>query len=220
MATLGILPEKPSPPRGRAALHAVPDAPGVPRGRRSGRIRHRRKAHRRAHQAPAPEEIDGPGRAWPPHRPLRQLPLAARDWPRRAHPAQPGPHRHGLLQGPQLLLRAGAADPVPHPSRQGPRAPAPVRRRRPVPTSSSRSATWFPTASSTPTSPSSCPRSPAASRSSHQHFGCEFLYVLSGALTIRHGAAIHRIEQGDAIYFDAVHHAQLRVLRRRRPRPR
>jgi transcriptional regulator with XRE-family HTH domain len=38
---------------------------------------------------------------------------------------------------------------------------------------------------------------------SHQHFGCEFLYVLSGTLTIRHGAADHQIEPGDAIYFDA-----------------
>jgi transcriptional regulator with XRE-family HTH domain len=37
----------------------------------------------------------------------------------------------------------------------------------------------------------------------HQHFGCEFLYVLSGTLTIRHGATIHQAEQGDAVYFDA-----------------
>ena len=37
----------------------------------------------------------------------------------------------------------------------------------------------------------------------HQHFGCEFLFVLSGALEIRHGANIHRVDQGDAIYFDA-----------------
>jgi transcriptional regulator with XRE-family HTH domain len=37
----------------------------------------------------------------------------------------------------------------------------------------------------------------------HQHFGCEFLFVLSGALDIRHGANTHRVEQGDAIYFDA-----------------
>jgi transcriptional regulator with XRE-family HTH domain len=37
----------------------------------------------------------------------------------------------------------------------------------------------------------------------HQHFGCEFLFALSGALEIRHGANVHRIEQGDAIYFDA-----------------
>jgi len=37
----------------------------------------------------------------------------------------------------------------------------------------------------------------------HQHFGCEFLFILSGALDIRHGANVHRVERGDAIYFDA-----------------
>jgi transcriptional regulator with XRE-family HTH domain len=37
----------------------------------------------------------------------------------------------------------------------------------------------------------------------HQHAGCEFLYLLSGALDVRHGEATHRIEPGDAIYFDA-----------------
>lgn len=37
----------------------------------------------------------------------------------------------------------------------------------------------------------------------HQHAGCEFLYLLSGALEVRHGDAKHRIEAGDAIYFDA-----------------
>src|SRR5664280_137797 len=47
------------------------------------------------------------------------------------------------------------------------------------------------------------PASPGHEPRSHQHFGCEFLYVLSGALTIRHGEATHQIEQGDAIYFDA-----------------
>jgi transcriptional regulator with XRE-family HTH domain len=38
---------------------------------------------------------------------------------------------------------------------------------------------------------------------SHQHFGCEFLFVLSGSLTIRHGSIAHQVEEGDAIYFDA-----------------
>jgi transcriptional regulator with XRE-family HTH domain len=38
---------------------------------------------------------------------------------------------------------------------------------------------------------------------SHQHFGCEFLFILSGTLTIRHGATTHQVEQGDAIYFDS-----------------
>ncbi|MEO8735520.1 MAG: XRE family transcriptional regulator [Edaphobacter sp.] len=37
----------------------------------------------------------------------------------------------------------------------------------------------------------------------HQHAGCEFLYLLSGVLDVRHGQATHRIEVGDAIYFDA-----------------
>jgi transcriptional regulator with XRE-family HTH domain len=47
------------------------------------------------------------------------------------------------------------------------------------------------------------PAKPGVEPRSHQHFGCEFLYVLSGKLTIRHGAHVHQIEQGDAIYFDA-----------------
>ena len=37
----------------------------------------------------------------------------------------------------------------------------------------------------------------------HQHTGCEFLYLLSGGLEVRHGDTTHRIEAGDAIYFDA-----------------
>jgi transcriptional regulator with XRE-family HTH domain len=37
----------------------------------------------------------------------------------------------------------------------------------------------------------------------HQHAGCEFLYLLSGKLDVRHGASAHHIEAGDAIYFDA-----------------
>jgi transcriptional regulator with XRE-family HTH domain len=37
----------------------------------------------------------------------------------------------------------------------------------------------------------------------HQHTGCEFLYLLSGTLDVRHGETTHRIEVGDAIYFDA-----------------
>jgi transcriptional regulator with XRE-family HTH domain len=37
----------------------------------------------------------------------------------------------------------------------------------------------------------------------HQHPGCEFLYLLSGALEVRHGEATHRIDPGDAIYFDS-----------------
>ena len=37
----------------------------------------------------------------------------------------------------------------------------------------------------------------------HQHTGCEFLYLLSGSLDVRHGDATHHVEAGDAIYFDA-----------------
>jgi transcriptional regulator with XRE-family HTH domain len=37
----------------------------------------------------------------------------------------------------------------------------------------------------------------------HRHAGCEFLYLLSGSLDVRHGETTHHIEAGDAIYFDA-----------------
>src|SRR5260370_26615716 len=37
----------------------------------------------------------------------------------------------------------------------------------------------------------------------HQHEGCEFLYLLSGSLNVRHGDATHRVEAGDSVYFDA-----------------
>jgi transcriptional regulator with XRE-family HTH domain len=37
----------------------------------------------------------------------------------------------------------------------------------------------------------------------HQHVGCEFLYLLSGTLDVRHGETVHHVEAGDAIYFDA-----------------
>jgi transcriptional regulator with XRE-family HTH domain len=37
----------------------------------------------------------------------------------------------------------------------------------------------------------------------HQHVGCEFLYLLSGRLDVRHGEITHRVEAGDAVYFDA-----------------
>jgi transcriptional regulator with XRE-family HTH domain len=47
------------------------------------------------------------------------------------------------------------------------------------------------------------PVQPGHEPRAHQHFGCEFLFLLSGALTIRHGTVVHQIEQGDAIYFDA-----------------
>jgi transcriptional regulator with XRE-family HTH domain len=37
----------------------------------------------------------------------------------------------------------------------------------------------------------------------HQHFGCEFLYLLSGKLDVTHGEVTHHVEAGDAVYFDA-----------------
>jgi len=37
----------------------------------------------------------------------------------------------------------------------------------------------------------------------HQHTGCEFLYVMTGALDIQHGESKYHIETGDAVYFDA-----------------
>ena len=37
----------------------------------------------------------------------------------------------------------------------------------------------------------------------HQHAGCEFLYLLSGKLDVRHGETTHHVEAGDAVYFDA-----------------
>ena len=40
-------------------------------------------------------------------------------------------------------------------------------------------------------------------RRAHQHPGCEFLYVVEGELEIVHGEGKHRLEAGDAVYFDA-----------------
>ena len=37
----------------------------------------------------------------------------------------------------------------------------------------------------------------------HQHAGCEFLYLLSGTLDVRHGDSTYQVAAGDAIYFDA-----------------
>ena len=37
----------------------------------------------------------------------------------------------------------------------------------------------------------------------HQHFGYEFLYVLTGKLAVQHGETTYHLEVGDAVYFDA-----------------
>jgi transcriptional regulator with XRE-family HTH domain len=39
--------------------------------------------------------------------------------------------------------------------------------------------------------------------SPHQHYGCEFLYVLHGDLKVSHGEVIHHLTTGDAVYFDS-----------------
>jgi transcriptional regulator with XRE-family HTH domain len=46
----------------------------------------------------------------------------------------------------------------------------------------------------------------------HQHFGYEFLYVLSGRLAVHHGETTYDLEVGDAVYFDAntIHSYQCR----------
>ncbi len=40
-------------------------------------------------------------------------------------------------------------------------------------------------------------------RRAHQHTGCEFLYVVEGALDVQHGVVLHHLEAGDAAYFDS-----------------
>lgn len=37
----------------------------------------------------------------------------------------------------------------------------------------------------------------------HVHPGCEFLYVLSGEMEIRHGDKLYEVHAGDSVYFDA-----------------
>lgn len=47
------------------------------------------------------------------------------------------------------------------------------------------------------------PAKPGREPKSHQHAGCEFLYLLSGTLDIQHGDVTHHAGPGDAVYFDA-----------------
>jgi transcriptional regulator with XRE-family HTH domain len=50
----------------------------------------------------------------------------------------------------------------------------------------------------------------------HSHPGVELLYVMSGALEVRVGKEEHRLEQGDAMYFDAsVAHGYRKVGKKR-----
>lgn len=47
------------------------------------------------------------------------------------------------------------------------------------------------------------PMKPGREPRAHQHLGCEFLYLLTGRLDVRHGDVTHHVEPGDAVYFDA-----------------
>jgi len=44
---------------------------------------------------------------------------------------------------------------------------------------------------------------PVEKLKAHQHPGVEFLFVIKGRLEIRTGSAVHTLEAGDTIYFDA-----------------
>lgn len=39
-------------------------------------------------------------------------------------------------------------------------------------------------------------------KSSHE--GEEFIYVLSGAITLEYGSDTHRLDQGDSVYYDSI----------------
>ena len=83
------------------------------------------KRHRRTHQAAAAEEIHGAGGAGQTYRALGQLPFATGDGTSGADAAQPGAHRHGLQQGPLLLLRIRAGVAVSRAPQARSRAAAP-----------------------------------------------------------------------------------------------
>jgi transcriptional regulator with XRE-family HTH domain len=47
------------------------------------------------------------------------------------------------------------------------------------------------------------PRTPAPRARTHEHDGVEFIYVLSGTLTVRVGEEENKLRKEDAIYFDS-----------------
>jgi transcriptional regulator with XRE-family HTH domain len=47
------------------------------------------------------------------------------------------------------------------------------------------------------------PLTPEMKARSHVHPGFEFLYVMEGALEVRHGEQVNVLETGDAVYFDS-----------------
>lgn len=53
-------------------------------------------------------------------------------------------------------------------------------------------------------------------RRTHQHPGVEFLYLISGKITVTIGSDSHRLESGDAMYFDSsVRHSYSRMGKQR-----
>ncbi len=211
MATLGILPEKPSPPRGRAALHAVPDAPGVrvdgeaaetviAEKRIGERIKHLRLkksmglvelGRHTGLSASFLSQLET-GRVVPTLRNLARIAMVfSKDLSYFFEPEPQSLFRVHRGKERVRLPQTGVDDPSYFFESLG--YLVPDRQLDPY------FAEFLPAKSSPPAQASHATREPR----SHQHFGCEFLYMLSGSLTIRHGATIHRVEQGDAIYFDA-----------------
>jgi transcriptional regulator with XRE-family HTH domain len=47
------------------------------------------------------------------------------------------------------------------------------------------------------------PNKPSVDGSTHQHPGYEFLFLLSGALEVKHNGELHGIVAGDSVYFDS-----------------
>jgi transcriptional regulator with XRE-family HTH domain len=209
MATLGILPAKPSPPlRGSAALHAVPDAPGIPvdgeaaesviaEKRIGERIKHLRLkksmglvelGRHTGLSASFLSQLET-GRVVPTLRNLARIAMVfSKDLSYFFEPEPQSLFRVHRGKERVRLPQSGVDDPSYFFESLG--YLVPDRQLDPY------FAEFLP---AKPGQPSHSNREPR----SHQHFGCEFLYMLSGSLTIRHGAAVHRIEQGDAIYFDA-----------------
>lgn len=209
MATLGILPAKPSPPlRGRAALHAVPDAPGVrvdgeaaesviAEKRIGERIKHLRLkksmglvelGRHTGLSASFLSQLET-GRVVPTLRNLARIAMVfSKDLSYFFDPEPQSLFRVHRGKERVRLPQSGVDDPSYFFESLG--YLVPDRQLDPY------FAEFLPAKTAKPGNARQEPRS-------HQHFGCEFLYMLSGSLTIRHGATIHRIEQGDAVYFDA-----------------
>src|SRR5580692_10850360 len=203
MATLGILPAKPSPPlRGSAALHAVPDAPGIPvdgeaaesviaEKRIGERIKHLRLkksmglvelGRHTGLSASFLSQLET-GRVVPTLRNLARIAMVfSKDLSYFFEPEPRTLFRMHRRDERVRLPQTGVDDPSYFFESLGYHVPD--RQLDP----------YF--AEFLPVKEGRVPRA-------HQHTGCEFLYLLSGALDVRHGETTHHIEVGDAIYFDA-----------------